>query len=117
VDAIAQALGATDYSIAFTEIGNAAETLDVVVAGPEPSLSPFNGNFESLMHAAHLPYSFVDFRTLPQDHWLRRPLNARFLTVRGADSIEISTSPANYDAAITIDLMALKSGRPAGLPK
>jgi hypothetical protein len=44
-------------------------------------------------------------------------LNARFLSVRGVDDIEISTWPANYDAAIAIDLTALKSGHPAGLPK
>ena len=117
VDAVAQALGATDYSIAFTEIGNEAATLQVLVAGPQPSLSPFDGNFESLMHAARLPYSFIDFRNLPQDHWLRRPLNARFLAIHGGDGIEISTWPANYDAAITIDLTDLKSGHPAGLPK
>ena len=114
VDAIAQALGATDYSIAFTEIRNEAATLQVLVAGPQPSLSPFDGSFESLMHAAHLSYSFIDFRNLPQDHWLRRPLNARFLA---GDGIEISTWPANYDAAITIDLATVKSGHPAGLPK
>jgi hypothetical protein len=117
VDAIAQALGATDYSIAFTEIGNEAATLQVLAAGPQPSLSPFGGSFESLMHAAHIPFSFIDFRNLPQDHWLRQPLNARFLFVRGTDGIEISTWPANFDAAITIDLTDLKSGHPAGLPK
>jgi hypothetical protein len=114
VDGIAKALGATDYSIAFTEIGNEAATLQVLVAGPQPSLSPFSGNFESLMHAAHLPYSFIDFRNLPQNHWLRHPLNARFLATYG---IEISTWPANFDGAITIDLTDLKSGHPAGLPK
>jgi erythromycin esterase-like protein len=116
VDAIAHALGATDYSIAFTEIGNEAATLQVLVAGPQPSLSPFSGSFESLMHAAHIPFSFIDFRTLPPDHWLRRPLNARFLTTRGG-GIEISTWPTNFDAAITIDLTNLKSGHPAGLPR
>jgi hypothetical protein len=115
VDAIAQALGVTDYSIAFTRILDAADTLNVLVAGPQPSLFPFSGSFESLMQAAHLPYSFIDFRNLPQDHWLRRPLNARFFL--GGDSVEISSWPANYDGAITIDLSALKSGRPAGLPK
>lgn len=114
VDAIAHALGATDYSIAFTEIGNEAATLQVLVAGPQPSLSPFSGSFESLMHATLIPFSFIDFRTLPPDHWLRRPLNARLLA---ADDVEISTWPANFDAAITIDLTDLKSGHPAGLPK
>lgn len=114
VDAIAKALGATDYSIAFTEIRNEAATLQVLVAGPQPSLMPFDGSFESLMHAAGLPYSFIDFRNLPQDHWLREPLNARFLRM---ENLEISTWPANYDAAITIDLTSLKSGHPAGLPK
>ena len=112
-DAIAQALGSTDYSIAFTEIKKAAEALDVLVAGPRPSLSPFDDSFESLLQAAHLPYSFIDFRALPQDHWLRRPLTARFTPGEQISAIW----PDNYDAIIGIDLTALKSGHPAGVPR
>ena len=56
-----------------------------------------------LLHAAGKPTSFVDFRGLPADHWLRTPLSARLTA--GA---EISTWPDHFDGLFTIDQAILK---------
>jgi len=102
-NAVAEAFGAACYSIAFREIKNDAAVLQVLAAGPQPKLQPVESDLESLLHAAGKPTSFVDFRSLPEDHWLRLPLSARF--TYGA---EISTWPDHYDGLLTIDLAISK---------
>jgi hypothetical protein len=61
------------------------------------------GDLEGLLHAAGKPYSFVDFRSLPQDHWLRQPLAARLIPAP-----PVSSWPARFDGLLSIDLAALK---------
>jgi erythromycin esterase-like protein len=102
-NAVAQAFGTACYSIAFREIKNDAAVLQVLAAGPEPKLQPVESDLESLLHAAGKPTTFIDFRSLPEDHWLRKPLSARFTL--GA---EISTWPDHYDGLFTIDQAILK---------
>jgi erythromycin esterase-like protein len=102
-NAVAQAFGTACYSIAFREIKNDTAVLQVLEAGPQPKLQPVESDLESLLHAAGKATTFVDFRSLPPDHWLRKPLSARF--VYGA---EISTWPDHYDGLFTIDQAILK---------
>lgn len=104
--AIAREFGAAVYSMAFAETRTPNEVLEVLVAGPHPSLAPVDDNLESLFHASGKPYSFVDFRGLPQDHWLRRPLTSRFLT----DALT-APWPEAYDGIVNIDLTLLKPAK------
>jgi erythromycin esterase-like protein len=97
-NALTEAFGTAAYSIAFREIRNDAAVLQVLAAGPQPKLQPVASDLESLLHAAGKPTSFVDFRGLPADHWLRTPLSARLTA--GA---EISTWPDHFDGLFTID--------------
>jgi erythromycin esterase len=97
-NAVAEAFGAGAYSIAFREIKNDSAVLQTLAAGPQPKLQPVESDLESLLHAAGKPTSFVDFRSLPADHWLRHPLSARL--TYGA---EISSWPDHYDGLFTID--------------
>jgi hypothetical protein len=39
--------------------------------------TPVAGSLEALFHATGQRYAFLDFRGLPKDHWLRKPLVAR----------------------------------------
>jgi hypothetical protein len=70
-----------------------------------PLLAPVEGDLESLLHAAGKPYFFVDFRSLPQDHWLRQPLAPRSIRVTASG---IASQPLFYGGLLSIDLAALK---------
>lgn len=100
---LARVFGSGAYAIAFSEIKNDNGVLEVLQAGPQPKLAPVDGDLESLLHATGKPYSFVDFRTLPADHWLRTPLSARL--VNGSD---VSVWPDHFDGLITIDVPVAK---------
>jgi erythromycin esterase-like protein len=89
--------------MAFSEIKNDDGVLQVLQAGPQATLAPVDGDLESLLHAAGKPYSFVDFRSVPAQHWLRTPLAARFL--RGSETF---VWPDHFDGLITIDVPASK---------
>jgi len=95
--------GDAAYTIALSEIKDDNGVLEVLAAGPQPSLAPVEGDLESLLHAAGKPYSFVDFRSLPQDHWLRQPLAARLIPASA-----ITSWPTMFDGLLSIDLAALK---------
>ena len=99
----ARLFGVGAYSIAFREIRNDNELLQVLEAGPQPKLAPVDGDLESLLHAAGKPYSFVDFRSVPAHHWLRAPLSARLI-----NAAETAVWPDRYDGLITIDIPAAK---------
>jgi hypothetical protein len=98
--------GDAAYTIALSEIKDDNGVLEVLAAGPQPSLAPVEGDLESLLHAAGKPYSFVDFRSLPQDHWLRQPLAARLIPAPA-----ISSWPTRYDGLLSIDLAVLKDNK------
>ena len=100
---LARVFGRDAYAIAFSEIKNDNGVLQVLDAGAEPKLKPVDGDLESLMHAAGKPFSFVDFRSLPADHWLRAPLSARL--VNGSDTF---VWPDHYDGLVTVDLPVWK---------
>jgi hypothetical protein len=102
---VCRELGTTVYTIALSEIKDDNGVLEVLAAGPQPSLLPVEGDLESLLHAAGKPYSFVDFRGLPQDHWLRQPLAARSIRVTVSG---IASLPKFYDGLLSIDLAVLK---------
>jgi hypothetical protein len=100
---VCRELGTAVYAIAWSEIKDANSVLQILEAGPQPSLAPAEGDLESLLHALGEPYSFVDFRSLPQDHWLWQPLAARLVADPG-----IASWPSLYDGVLSIDLAALK---------
>jgi erythromycin esterase-like protein len=98
--------GDAAYTIALSEIKDDNGVLEVLAAGPQPSLAPVEGDLESLLHAAGKPYSFVDFRSLPQDHWLRQPLAAKLIPAPA-----ISSWPTRYDGLLCINLAVLKDNK------
>jgi hypothetical protein len=108
-NALAQVFGAGAYAIAFSEIKNDNGVLEVLQAGSDPKFVPADGDLESLLHAAGKPYSFVDFRALPADHWLRTPLSARLV-----NGTEVSVWPDHYDGLVTIDVPVLKERKVNG---
>ena len=101
---LAGEMGRDVYAIAFSEIKNDNGVLQVLQAGPQPKLAPVDGDLESLLHAAGKPCSFVDFRSLPENHWLRAPLSARLL-----QSSELFVWPDHFDGLLTVDLPAWKA--------
>lgn len=94
---LANEFGPAVYSIAVTETRSPNEVLEVLVAGPQPALVPSDDHLESLLHATGNPYSFLNLRGLPRDHWLWRPVGTR------GGGPEISW-PDTYDAVIGIDV-------------
>jgi erythromycin esterase-like protein len=100
---VCREFGNAVYTIAFSEIKDDNGVLEVLPAGPQPSLAPVEGDLESLLHAVGKPYSFVDFRSLPQNHWLRQPLAARLIPAPA-----ITSWPTMFDGLLVIDLAALK---------
>ena len=101
-ESLAQGFGVSAYSIAITELKKTDSIPEILVAAPQPHLAPVDNNFESLLHAIGKPYVFIDFRTLPEDHWLRQKLTARFV-----NNAETAVWPEYFDAALGIDLTAL----------
>ena len=65
-------LGAAVYTVGFTAYrGAVTNPLMTVLRRLE---SPADDSLETLLHATGRPYAFVDFRALPNDHWLRKPI-------------------------------------------
>ena len=101
---VCREFGDAVYTIALSEIKDENGVLEVLAASPQPSLEPVEGDLESLLHAAGKPYSFIDFRSLAQDHWLRRPLTARLIPAPA-----VSSWPERFDGLLSIDLAVLKA--------
>lgn len=68
-------LGDAVYTIGFTAAEGKAGN---VMREESWDLAPVaEGSFEDLCAGVGRPFLFVDFRSLPADHWLRRPISAR----------------------------------------
>jgi erythromycin esterase len=91
--------GGASYAIALTAYDGAAIP-HILRAGSKPSLEPADESIEGLLHATGKPYAFLDFRGLPADHWLRKPIAGLFLTAPP----EVSAWPPNFDAMLCVDL-------------
>ena len=95
------------YSIAFTAFegthGNPFFGTRALAPSEKDSL-------ESLCHDAAHPYLFIDFRALPEEHWLRAPVLARPL---GYSPMRAAW-PRHFDAMIFTDRMFASSrdGKP-----
>ena len=91
-------LGDEIYSVGFTsfrgEIGTPGHAAS-------PLAQQSAGSLETLLHTTGRPYALVDFRTLPHDHWLRKPIVARFFNY--ADTC--ATWPDHFDAVSYSDVM------------
>ncbi len=92
-------LGKAVYTIGFTAYHGRRGTPMM----PEPAIlePPSADSLEALFHAAGRPYAFVDFRGLPNDHWLRKPIMSRpFGYVQ-----MLSDWTSNFDAMFFTDVM------------
>lgn len=72
------------------------------------------GVWRRLLHAAGKPYAFVDFRVLPADHWLRRPILSRPLGY----GLMLSNWTGNFDAMFHTEVMfpnTIAGGVPDGV--
>lgn len=67
-------LGPALYTIGFTS--HSGTFLDEEAEKQPPAVIP--GALETTLHAIGKPLLFLDFRTLPNDHWLRQPTTASF---------------------------------------
>jgi erythromycin esterase len=106
-DAFHAKVGQDLYSIAFTAYEGRAGILfrSFRVPRSEP------GSLDSLCHDAGHPYLFIDFRSLPKEHWLRAPVAARTLGYSYMRAIW----PRHFDAMIYIERMfpSTSEGKPA----
>jgi erythromycin esterase len=102
-DLVYRELGDAVYSIGFTTYRG-----EVGTPGHAPSslTRPTSGSLESLLHATGEPYMLIDFRGLPHDHWLRKPIVARFFNY----SDTRSTWPDKFDAMFYSDVMFPNAG-------
>lgn len=101
-----ESLGNDAYTITFTAYqgrsGNPSSP-SRPLPPPEPE------SVETLFHAAGMPYALVDFRRLPEGHWLRSPMVMRPL---GYSEMK-SDWTANFDAVLFTDVMFPNT--PAGI--
>jgi erythromycin esterase len=95
---VAEELGQSVYTIAFTAYTGRSANPNVAphaLAAPEPE------SLETLFHAAGRAYALVDFRSLPEEHWLRGPVISRPLGYTPMSS----DWTLNFDAMIFTDVM------------
>jgi len=92
-------LGKAVYTVGFTAYrGLVANPMMTVLRRLEP---PAADSLETLFHATGRPYAFVDFRGLPNDHWLRKPIISRPFGY----SQRLSDWTGNLDAMFFTDVM------------
>ena len=94
-----EALGKSVHSVAFTAYSGKSGNPNIPMMRPLPAPEP--EGLETLLHAAGQPYAFVDFRSLPSDHWLRGPVISRPLGYAPM----VSDWTGNFDAMIFTDVM------------
>ncbi|HEX5760145.1 MAG TPA: erythromycin esterase family protein [Thermoanaerobaculia bacterium] len=97
-----QALGDGLYTIGFDSHHGVYQYADPNAGAEAVEIAaPPAGSLEDLLHRAGKPYLFVDFRTLPPDHWLREPLSGGFYFHEPVER----DWPRLLDAAFFIDRM------------
>lgn len=97
-DVVFDALGSEMYSVMFTAYSG---RIGRPWTGVAPIETAAEGSLEALLHATGKPYLFVDFRSLPEGHWLRGPVVARplgYAPMRGV-------WPECFDAVVFTDRM------------
>jgi erythromycin esterase len=93
-----ESLGKAAYTITFTAYrGKSANPS----TSQRPLMPPAAESVETLFHAAGMPYALVDFRGLPEGHWLRTPMIMRPL---GYAQMK-SDWTTNFDAVLFTDVM------------
>lgn len=71
--------------------------------------APTAGSLESLLGAAGLPVCFLNLRTLPADHWLRRPIAAT-LDQQNTLTVE-ALLPQSFDGVLYVPSMKPRTQR------
>jgi|GEM_PF-376115 len=85
------------YAIAFTAYDGACGP-----PGYARALAPASeASLEGLLHATGMPLSFLDFRALPADSWLRQPLLSRPLGY----ATMLAAWPLHFDAMLYTETM------------
>jgi len=86
------------YAIAFTAYDGAYGNpwSDAWALAPATAAS-----LEGMFHATGVPLSFLDFRSLPADHWLREPMFSRPL----GNAMIVAVWPRHFDAMIFTETM------------
>ena len=105
-------LGNAVYTVGFTAYRGRRGT--PMMRGPRILEPPPADSLETLFHATGRPYAFVDFRGLPKDHWLRRPISSRPFGYTQT----LSNWTGNFDAMFFTDVMfpnTLAGHVPAGV--
>ena len=88
-----ESLGKRAYTITFTAYGGKSANPRT---SPQPLSPPEAESVETLFHAAGMPYALVDFRGLPEGHWLRSPMVMRPLgSSTGKQAVVVVTTPGN----------------------
>lgn len=97
-DVLFETMGDGMYSVMFTAYSG---RIGRPWSGAAPIEKAAEGTLEAMLHATGKPYLFVDFRGLPEGHWLRGPVVARplgYAPMRGA-------WPESFDAVVFTDRM------------
>jgi erythromycin esterase len=93
-----EALKETMYSVAFTAYDGACGNPNSPVWPLAPAR---DSSLEGMLHATGAPLSFLDFRSLPADHWLRQPVDSRPL----GNVTMTAVWPRHFDAMIFTNTM------------
>jgi erythromycin esterase len=86
------------YAIAFTAYDGASGNPR---GGPRVLAPATAASLEGMLHTTGVPLSFLDFRSLPADHWLRQPVFSRPL----GNSTMIAAWPRHFDAMLFTETM------------
>jgi erythromycin esterase len=107
-DIVHEHLGRDVYTIQFAayegQFGNPFQP-------PRPLSPPRAGSLEDLWHRTGRRYAFLDLRSLPADHWLRRPMFARPFAYMEQEAIWGD----HFDAILYTDVM-FPSSRDGSVP-
>ncbi len=93
-----EALKETMYSVAFTAYDGACGNPFSAGWALAPAT---DSSLEGMFHATGVPLSFLDFRSLPADHWLRQPVDSRPL----GNATMTAVWPRHFDAMIFTNTM------------
>lgn len=97
-DSAERLIGQRVYSIGFTAYQG---SIGGAMRRPSPLQLPDVDSLEAMLHAAGCRYGLLDFRGVPEQHWLRQPITARPFGY----SQRTANWTDHFDAVFYIDVM------------
>lgn len=97
---VAEEMGDSVYTIAFTAFAGEHGSPTMMPERIEPAPA---GSLEALLHELGHEHAFIDFRAVPADHWLRRPMT---MAIRGYEPELMDDWTQIVDGIFFIDRMA-----------